>query len=277
MEKKNKNKPKMNKKIWILVIIVLSLAVCVALTIMKLTRIDSVSEIYELLTGAMETTESNGEFVAQITSKSQFSMGDEVQVTTTRGYISSNDDPDDVYVYLNTVSETPANPEKDHDVTVSMFTDGEKVYDDTSGTNVEIDMTVEEFNSIIDEYGLYRYDEKDVDRVEYDENELSDFSGSGTVTVFLTTPGEDILEGYANAIAFATGESVGTEELKVNSAFVTYTLFEEAVSAQTCTFAVEYKSESGETVYYSVTNQVAYIDDYEREEDAAVTKNGEVV
>ena len=158
-----------------------------------------------------------------------------------------------------------------------MFTDGEKVYDDTSGTNVEIDMTVEEFNSIIDEYGLYRYNEKDVDRVEYDENELSDFSGSGTVTVFIATPGEDILEGYANAIAFATGESVGTEELKVNSAFVTYTLFEEAVSAQTCTFAVEYKSESGETVYYSVTNQVAYIDDYEREEDAAVTKNGEVV
>lgn len=268
---KTKSEKKINIKI-IIIVSVLALAVTGMATFLFIRFYEpDTSEIYGFLTEAMENTESSEAFLAQIMSTAQLTVGDNVQITTTKGYVSSEESLGDVYVYLNTKSETPSNPSADYDVTLSMFTDGEKVYDDSTGTKEEIDITVEEFNSIINEYRLYRYNENDVEKVEFDENELEEFSGSGTVTVSLSKPAENVLRAYAQTVSELTGENVKTDDLNVNSAFVTYTVFEDRISAQVCTFAVEYVSENGETIHYSVTNQVAYIDDYENgDEDSDV-------
>lgn len=278
IKKRTKMKKKINlKKMLIITASVLTAAGLAAVLWLWLYEPEA-SEINEYLSAAMENTQSREEFLAQISSTAQISVGDNVQVITTKGYISSEDSLGDVYVYLNTKSETPSNPSADHDVTLSMFTDGEKVYDDSTGTREEIDMTVEEFESIVNEYRLYGYSEANVDRVEFDENELEEFSGSGTVTLTLSKLEENVLSAYAETVSEVTGDNVKSEDLNVKSAYVTYTVFEDRITAQVCTFAVEYVSENGETVNYSVNNQVAYIDDYEiGDEDSDVSDGGEEI
>ena len=256
MEMKMKKKINIKKAV---IIFAAALVLCAAAIfgVIQLRKPEK-SETYAFLTSAMEKTEAAESFLAQITSKTQIAVGGDVQVITTRGYISSEDELSDVYVFLNTVSESSANPSADYNVTLSMHSDGEKVYDDSTGTREEIDMTAEEFEGIIGEYRLYRYTENNVTRVEFDENELEQYEGGGILTVFLTKP-EDT--------------EVTVADLEVKRAYVTYTIYDDMVTAQTCTFAVEYITESGEKIDYSVTNQVVYLDDYEADSTSVDTFN----
>ena len=271
MEMKMKKKINIKKAV---IIFAAALVLCAAAIfgVIQLRKPEK-SETYAFLTSAMEKTEAAESFLAQITSKTQIAVGGDVQVITTRGYISSEDELSDVYVFLNTVSESTANPSADYNVTLSMHSDGEKVYDDSTGTREEIDMTAEEFEGIIGEYRLYRYTEKNVTRVEFDENELEQYEGGGILTVFLTKPEDTVIEGYDDAVADLSGEEVTVADLEVKSAYVTYTIYDDMVTAQTCTFAVEYITESGEKIDYSVTNQVVYLDDYEADSTSVDTFN----
>lgn len=265
LNKKNRVREK-EKTVFIIALSVLLLIASVLVVVLMKNKPED-NEIYTFVNHAIDDTEALDKFLVQISSSAQLTVDGNVQVTKTMGYISSKDDLGDVYVYLNTTSETPKDPSGDFNVTVAMYTDGEKVYDDSTGKPVEVDMTAEEFQKIVADYKLYRYDEKDCEKAEFDENEIEEFKGGGNVTVTLTAPSDEVLSAYAEKISQVTGEKVKKNDLNIKSAYVTYSIYDDMISAQTCTFAVEYVCEDERVVQYSVTNQVVYGNDTDENED----------
>lgn len=225
------------------------------------------SEVYIYVNDAIDKTESLEDFIVEVSSNSQISVDGKIQSTFTSGAISSKDNMNDVYVYLNTRSNTPSDKSSDFDVTVSMYTDGDKVYDDSSKKAVEIDMTPEEFREIVSEYKLYRYNEDDLVKAEFDENNIEEFKGDGNMTITLSKPSDEVLKAYAKKIESVVDENVKIKDLETKSAFITYSVYDDKIKAQTCTFAVEYICKDGKKVYYSVTNQVVYVENIEDLDD----------
>ena len=225
------------------------------------------SEVYIYVNDAIDKTESLEDFIVEVSSNSQISVDGKIHSTFTSGAISSKDNMNDVYVYLNTRSNTPSDKSSDFDVTVSMYTDGDKVYDDSSKKAVEIDMTPEEFREIVSEYKLYRYNEDDLVKAEFDENNIEEFKGDGNMTITLSKPSDEVLKAYAKKIESVVDENVKIKDLETKSAFITYSVYDDKIKAQTCTFAVEYICKDGKKVYYSVTNQVVYVENIEDLDD----------
>lgn len=246
---------KKQKKIWM--IIAAAAAAVTALGIWLLWP-DKEPDSHEIVAAAIQKTEDKDPFIVQIYSYGTVSAGDVSQTMQTVGYVYGENDLDYVSIYVNTSSETENADEADYDVTVAMYCDGEAVYDHTGSTAVRMDMTCEEFREIVSRYGLYHYDEADVTEITYTQNEAENYNG-GQYTVTLTKPSDETMEAYAGILSDATGETVTKEDLSVLSAYVLYSIYDDEVVTQTCSFTVAYTASDGRMVRYSAVNQAAYL------------------
>lgn len=218
------------------------------------------SETYTMVIDAIEKTESKETFVLEFQSSSLITFGDVMQKTTSSGYIGAKKSLDEVYVHMNTKSESLPDTASDFDVTASMFSDGEKVYEHIGGTDVELDMTVDEFNGILSQYGLYRYNESDVKDVSFEENKLPEYKGSGDMTVTLSKPADEVMKAYAQSVSAVTGEDVKPSDLKIVMAQVVYSIYNGEVTAQTCNFDVEYTAENDKKLRLQSSAHIIYFD-----------------
>lgn len=233
----------------------------------------SYSETYDIVIKAIEKTEAQADFLVEISSCAMVTTDETLRRTDTNGYIYARDHLDFVYIYANTASTTPSNPSLDFCVTVALYSDGKQVYDNSTGKEVPIDMSCQEFNDIISEYELYRYEEADVLQVAYEENQQAEYNG-GEMTVTLSKPQDAVLEAYARALTEITGEPVGKSALKVILAQVVYSIYDDMVAAQTCNFTVEYQCTDGQTVQYASSAHIVYLEE-ETNDDFYIPENGE--
>ncbi len=224
------------------------------------------SETYTMVMNAIEKTEAKEQFVLEFQSSSLITYGEVMQQTTSSGYIGAKKNLDEVYIHMNTKSESFPDASSDFDVTASMYSDGEKVYEHVGGIDTELDMTVEEFNEIVSQYRLYRYNDSDVIEVAFDENKLPEYKNSGDMTVTLKKPEREVLSAYAGTVSAITGEDVKPSDLTIVSAKVVYTIYNGEVGAQTCNFDVEYTDESGEKFRLQSSSHILYFDSDEETE-----------
>lgn len=260
MSNEQVKKTKKKKQMLPIVLSAVALVLTVSLVIV-LIAVNNHSEIYKMVKKAIINTESQSEVLLRFDTTANVTQGGKVYKTDTGGVICGFNNMEDVFVSINAVSTTPENTSSDFNVTASFYSNGEKVYDISSGAEVEADITPKEFNSIISEYELYRYKESYAKEAIFNENQLEEFKGSGEVTVTLTSPGDDVLSAYAQAISEFTGEKVAKDDLNVNAAFVSYVIYDEFVSSQTYTFSVEYTPQDGDKVFYTVSSQVSFSDE----------------
>lgn len=219
------------------------------------------SETYDIVTNAIAKTEAQEDFIVEIFSSALVTTDTTLRRTDTNGYIYARDNLDFVYIFANTASTTPSNPSLDFNVTVAMYSDGEQVYDNSTGKDVPVNMTCQEFNAIVSEYGLYKYDEADVVQVAYEENRLEEYKGGGEMIVTLSKPQDAVLEAYAEALTEVTGEPVNKAALNILLAQVTYSIYNDMVAAQTCNFTVEYQCADGQTVQYASSTHILYLEE----------------
>lgn len=251
-----------NKK---LTIIMLVFTVVLVMTAVVLLIVTTQDDTYTMVMDAIEKTESKEDFILEFSSSSLITTDSVMQQVDSHGYISAVADFDEVFVHINTKSTSSPDSQNDFDVTASLYSDGEAVYEVINDKNTPLDMSVSEFNSIISEYGLYRYKKSDVLKVGFDENQNIDYEGSGDVIVTLKKPDREVLDSYAAKLSEITGEKAGADDLKVTKAEVVYSIYNDEVGAQTCNFAVEYKTRSGETIVYSSSAHVLYLEMQEEE------------
>lgn len=270
MQKKSEHKSSFNKRsnaiFFIFGVVVLLLAIALILFFSLRSGDD---DVHKILAEAITKAEADKTFVLQLDTAAQITIEDMEQKTETSGYITSLEEFDITHFYLNTVSKTTDNSESDFDVTVSVYSDGEKVWDNSGGTDVELDITCQEFDEIVDSYSLYRYDTDNVKDVVYIPQELQGFDTSGEITVILTKPEDNVLSVYAEKLSEITKEKVNKDDLKVLNSVVSYSLFDGQVQSQTYSFTVEYAVDSDVVVRYGVSSQSAYgdpnnlLEDYE--------------
>lgn len=264
MKKQGVNKL-LNKKLIIPVVAVL-VTVCLIVTAIVIS-LNHHSDIYKMVDKAIENSESKSQFYLGFETTTSVSKGDKSYKTDTGGVIFSANNMEDAVVSINAVSTTPDNTSSDYNVTATFYCDGDNVYDITTGKEVKASISTKEFKDILDEYSLYMYEEKNATNAVFNENQLEEFKGSGEVTVTLSSPGDEILEEYAVVISELTGENVKKSDLKVKAAFVSYVIYDELVQSQTYTFSVEYVTEDGEKVDYTVSSFVSFSDDFENVEE----------
>lgn len=213
---------------------------------------------HEQVASAIEKTEARDSFTIQIYSTGTISAGDVRQSVQTSGYLHTEGETDYTSIYVNTSSRTENATSADFDVTVAMYCDGKDVYDNTGSVPVQMDMTCQEFQQIVGEYGLYHYDVADITDITYAETEKEGFNG-GQYSVTLSKPRDEILSAYAGILSDATGETVAKENLTVLSAYVLYSIYDGEVVSQTCSFTVCCTMADGKDAYYSAVNQVTYL------------------
>lgn len=215
-------------------------------------------EAYKIIYEAINKAEAKKTFMLQIDTAAQIDVGNMVQKTETNGYITSIEDLDTTHFYINTASNTSGNSDSDFDVTVSIYSDGEKVWDNSGGNKVEVDMTCKEFDEIVEGYSLYRFDKKNVQDIVFLPQDVEGYDTCGEMTVMLTKPEDRVLSSYSKKLSEITGEKVENDDLKVLAAMVSYNIFDGMVQSQTYSFTVEYTTASQATVRYGVSSQLAY-------------------
>lgn len=213
---------------------------------------------HELVAAAIKKTEEKRGYTVQIYSTGTVSAGEVSQTVQTTGYLHTMEDTDYTSIYVNTSSESKNVQTSDFDVTVAMYCDGEKVYDNTGAAPVQMDMSCQEFRQIVSEYGLYHYELADAVDITYTPSEKDGAEG-GQYSVTLAKPRDEVLEGYAGVLSEATGQTVTREDLQILSAYVLYSVYDGQVVSQTCSFTVQCAMEDGRNAQYSAVNQVAYL------------------
>lgn len=239
---------------------------CVAIILIPLFA-NSDDDMYIKVLDAIQASENQKEFLLEFSTASEIFVGTESKRTDATGYIVTANYPEDVMIYVNTFSTTSYDTQSDYNVTASLFCDSNKVYDCVTGKNVEVDMTPEEFRKIIDSYSLYLYDPKNATSVNFAENKSEAYKGSGNVTVELSTPGDDILMSFSDAIYESVGERFSTDDLKINKATVTYKIFYDMVIMQRYDFSVSCTLSNSETLTYTASSYVSYNTEYIEDAD----------
>lgn len=245
------------KKMSAFTIAVMIFFLCVAIGVIPLITYSN-DDIYIKVSDAIRQSESQKDFSLEFTTASEIFVGSDSKRVDATGYIISTDYLENVMVFANTFSTTSYNPESDFNVTVSLYSDGDKVYDYSTGKNVEVDMSSAEFREIVQAYSLYHYDPKDAVSVVFEENSMEEYKGSGNVTVDLKTPGEATLQSFSDAIYEAIGERINPKDLTVNKATVVYKIFYDMVIAQRYDFSVSCTLSNSKTLIYTASSQVTY-------------------
>lgn len=240
-----------------LIMTVMSLVLCAAIVLVPVFYKDY-TDLHTLVSNAIDKSEAQESFVLQLTTASELSIGTNAKRTDITGYIVSEDNMEDVLLYLNTFSTSSYDDAEDYDVTVSLYSDGEKVYDNSTGKAVEVDVTAQEFKDIVSEFSLYRYSIEDAKEVSFAENYMEGYDKSGNVTVKLKTPSDKVLASYAQTISEAVGEEIEVSDLTLNTAHITYGVYYDMVTTQQYTFSVSCELKDGQRLTYTVTSQVSY-------------------
>ncbi len=231
------------------------------------------SETYKMVSKAIKNTEALEDFTIQISSSTLMTGGGISQQTDTEGYIYTLDNMDFVYVYANTSSDTSDESVKDFDVTASMYSDGKHVYDNSTGKDEIIeDFTCEEFDEIVSQYELYKYKEPDATNVAFNESDIKGQEGEGDLIVTLSKPNDSVLNALAEGMSTATGEKVTKNDLKVISASVTYSIYDDLIAGQTCNFSVSYTRSDGEVIQYSTATHILYMEETSDEIESLIGK-----
>lgn len=236
----------------------------VAVAVWAPWRAPDKSEVYTMAEQAIMKTEAKEDLGLQISSSAMITDNGTLRKTDTSGYIYKLADLGRVLVHVNTQSTTPEDPSRDFDVTVSMFSDGEKVYDISGVDEIEVDMSCEEFDQIVSGLSFYRYREEDVVEVAYEENEMEGYDG-GELSVTLTKPGDETLAAIAQSLAEALGEPVDEEKLVTVDARVDLSIYDGLLCAQSCNFTVEHTCQDGRKVRYATATHVVLLEDIQEE------------
>ena len=258
-------KVRSRKKLFAILASVLVVAVVAVIIVVVVLSANSTST-YKRLTKAIDNAESMSDFLLEYSTRQTVVYGSTTQDIASIGHILSIDNMDRVYVEINTQSSNSDNPDMDGTATATLYTDGKKVYDITTGTKTEVDMSADEFNDIVNEFGLYRYDPKDVKEEQFTENEKEELKGSGFITVSLNTPGEKVMQAYAQEISVLTGDDVTAEDLTPVAAYVQYYIQDDAVKTQSYTFTVKYTANNGAVLNYTVNSDISYTGDLSEED-----------
>lgn len=224
------------------------------------------TDAYKFVTKGIENAEALDDFLLEYSTRQIVTFGDATQDILTAGYLVSFDDMDTVSVEINTESYSSYDSNGNGSASVTLLYENEKVYDISTGTSQEIDISPQEFESIISDFGLYEYSPKNVEEEQLIENEKEELEGSGTVTVSLKAPEKPVLDAYAKEISSLTGESVSAKDLTPVAAFVQYGIYENKVTSQSYTFTVKYTASNGETLKYTVNSDITYVSGFSDED-----------
>lgn len=225
---------------------------------------------HQALAAVLEKAEALPGFVIQLTSTGTLSIDQASQTVQTTGYLYDAADSDFASIYVNTSSHTENAQVEDFDVTVAMYCDEKGVFDNTGSSPKKMDMTREAFLQVVEGYGLYHYDVADATGITFRDHSTEEHKG-GQYSVTLAKPTEAVLENYAKVLADATGESVAKEDLEVLSAYALYSVYDDALVTQTCSFTVQYTMADGRIASYHAVNQIAYVESLD-EATAGATK-----
>ncbi len=253
----NKSKIQSQKTESALIMTVMSLVLCAAIALVPVLYKDY-TDLHALVSDAIDKSEAQETFMLQLTTASELSIGANTKRTDITGYIVADNNMEDVLLYLNTFSTSSYDDAEDYDVTVSLYSDGEKVYDNSTGKNVEVDVTAQEFKDIVSDFSLYRYSVEDAKEVTFAENHMEGYDKSGNVTVKLKAPSDKVLASYARAISDAVGEEIEVSDLRLNTAHITYGIYYDMVTTQQYTISVSCTLKDGQKLTYTVTSQVSY-------------------
>lgn len=235
-------------------------AAVVAVMIWAPWRAPDTSEVYAMVEQAVGKTEAKEDLGLQISSSAMITDNGTLRKTETSGYIYRISDLGRVLVHVNTKSTTPEDPSRDFDVTVAMFSDGQKVYDISAGEETEVDMSCEEFDRVVSGLSFYRYREADVVEVRYEENEMEGYDG-GELSLTLAKPGDETLEAIAGSLAELLGEPVDKDGLVSVDARVDMSIYSGMLCGQSCNFTVEHTCQDGRKVRYATATHVVLLED----------------
>ncbi len=243
----------------LLVLVIVSLVLFFVLK--KDNEEDPLDKYIVMAQNAIDNTENIDECYTSFNTSSLIELKESYQNLNTSGNIIriKNDEANDIetLVSINSSSSTYPDSKGDYEITANLFSDGEKVYDNTSGTNIEVDMTADEFKEITDKFELYHFDVNDVKSTSYEPfSEM--VNEGGQVVVNLKNPNDNVLEAYAAAIGDLLEENVKKDDLITKSALVIYSISQNRIVSQTCSFVVEYEHEGGENIRYSGSTQIAF-------------------
>ncbi|MBQ5711351.1 MAG: hypothetical protein IIV61_01940 [Oscillospiraceae bacterium] len=255
---------KKNGLIWLAVGGLVLAVAAVAVAVWAPWREPDRSEVYVMAEQAIVKTEAKEDLGLQISSAAMITDNGTLRKTDTNGYIYKVGDQGRVIVYVNTKSTTPEDPSRDFDVTVSMVSDGQKVYDISGPEETEVDMTCQEFDQIVSGLSFYRYREEDAVEVRYEENELEAFDG-GELSVTLSRPGAETLDAIAGSLSEMLAEPVDPEKLVTVEARVDMSVYDGELRAQSCNFTVEHTCQDGRKVRYATATHVVLLEDSQGE------------
>lgn len=219
-------------------------------------------DYHQKLAAAIQKAEAKPGFVIQLTSTGSLVIDQASRTVQTSGYLYDAADSDYAALYVHTSSDTENAEAADFDVTVAMYCDEKGVFDNTGSSPKKMDMSREAFLEVMDGYGLYHYDVADVIEITYRDNSTEAHKG-GQYAVTLRKPTDAVLEAYAGVLAEGTGEPVTKADLKILSAYVLYSVYDDALLTQTSCFTVAYTMADGRTASYEAMNQIAYVDSLE--------------
>lgn len=272
---KRKGKPQIIA-IWIVVVIVLITSIGIAVKKLIFDKNGDESDSYEITMKAIEKTESKEDFFVQISSSSRIYDKKISQQVSTNGYIYTTDKKDFVYIYANTKSNTLGSAANDFDVTVAMYSDGKNVYDNSTGKDELVEgITCEEFNNIVSEYELYKFNKEDVIKFTFNEDKNYKDGKSGDMLISFTRPNENVMNSLKEAISQYTKEDVSVEKINVVSAIAIYSIYEGTVISQSCSFNVNYEQENGNVIKYSTETNITYFDEENTESTSFISTKSE--
>ena len=219
-------------------------------------------DYHQRLAAAIQKAEERPGFVIQLTSTGTLMIDKASRTVQTTGYLYDAADSDFTSIYVNTSSSTENAQADDFDVTVAMYCNEKGVFDNTGSSPKQMEMSREEFLEVVDGYGLYHYDMADVTQITYQDYSTEAHKG-GQYSVTLSKPADTVLEAYAGLLTEGTGETVTKADLKILSAYVLYSVYDEELITQTSCFTVTYQMADGRTAAYEAMNQIAYMDSLE--------------
>jgi len=231
---------------------------------------------YLIVMEAIEKTESMEDFFIQTSSTSKINNGKVSQQVVTNGYIYTLDKKEFVYVYANTESKTVGSAANDFNVTVSMYSDGTHVYDNSTGKSEIVEgITCDEFDKIVSEYELYKPKKEDVIKFTFNEDQNIKDGKSGDMIISLSRLDEKVIKSIKEALSQNTGEEVNSEKINILSATAIYSIYDGTVVSQSCSFSVNYAKQNGTVVKYFTETNINYLKETDIEDTSFISTEAE--
>ncbi len=234
------------------------------------------ADSYQMIIDAIANTEALEDFFVQVSSTSRITDENLSQQVVTNGYIYTLDKKEFVYVYANTESKTVGSAANDFNVTVSMYSDGTHVYDNSTGKNEIVEgITCDEFDKIVSEYELYKPKKEDIIKFTFNEDQNIKDGKSGDMIISLSRLDEKVIKSIKEALSQNTGEEVNSEKINILSATAIYSIYDKTVVSQSCSFSVNYEKQNGTVVKYFTETNINYLKETDIEDTSFISTEAE--